>query len=185
VRLRIGKILGARYFIFGTYTIIGPQAELTARMDSVEAGQIAEADSVSGDAQHLRDLSLQLAGKFLRPLDRFVAEQELHPPIRWQTATYCGGFFQPGFGRRTGGTVSDRDRSVHPRADALSRLPASPNRTGEVLGIGGPDRAVAIDAVMSVSFAIAGEPHHSSPSVELAAPRFGNSAAPASMFAAE
>jgi hypothetical protein len=50
-------------------------------LDSVETGQIVEADSVSGEAEHLRDLSRQLAGNFLRPLDRFVAEQELHPSI--------------------------------------------------------------------------------------------------------
>ena len=80
-RLRIGKILGAKYFIFGTYTIVGGQAALTARMDSVETGQIVQADSVSGDEGDMRELSQQLAAKFLKPLDQVVAEQEMHPPV--------------------------------------------------------------------------------------------------------
>jgi TolB-like protein len=79
-RLRVGKILGAKYFIFGSYTIVGQQAALTARMDSVETGLIVEADSVSGEKDNLRELSQRLAGEFLRPLDRSVADQELRPP---------------------------------------------------------------------------------------------------------
>jgi tetratricopeptide (TPR) repeat protein len=80
-RLRVGRILGAKYFIFGTYTIVGGEAALTARMDSVETGQILEADSVSGDERDMRELSQQLAGKFLQPLDQVVAEQEMHRPV--------------------------------------------------------------------------------------------------------
>jgi TolB-like protein len=79
-RMHVGSILGAKYFIFGTYTIAGGQAALTARMDLVETGQIVQADSVSGDEANMRELSQQLAAKFLQPLDRVVAEQELHPP---------------------------------------------------------------------------------------------------------
>jgi hypothetical protein len=44
-RIQVGKLLGAKYFIFGTYTIVGRQAALTVRMDSVDTGQIVEADS--------------------------------------------------------------------------------------------------------------------------------------------
>jgi TolB-like protein len=79
-RMRVGSILGAKYFIFGTYTIAGTQAVLTARMDSVETGQIVEAESVAGDEGDMRALSQQLAAKFLQPLDQMVAQQELHPP---------------------------------------------------------------------------------------------------------
>lgn len=39
-RLRVGKILGAKCFIFGTYTIVGDQAALAARMDAVETCQL-------------------------------------------------------------------------------------------------------------------------------------------------
>jgi TolB-like protein len=78
-RVQVGKILGAKYFIFGTYTIVGGQVALAARMDLVETGQIVQADSVSGNESDMRQLSQQLAAKFLRPLDRVVAEQELHP----------------------------------------------------------------------------------------------------------
>ena len=80
-RLRVGRVLGAKYFIFGTYTIAGGQAALTARMDLVETGQIVQADSMSGDALDMRELSQQLAAKFLRPLDQIVAEQEAHVPV--------------------------------------------------------------------------------------------------------
>jgi TolB-like protein len=77
-RLRVGKIIGAKYFIFGTYTIVGGEAALTARMVEVETGQIIEADSVGGNANDLRMLSMQLAVKFLRPLDQIVADREAH-----------------------------------------------------------------------------------------------------------
>jgi tetratricopeptide (TPR) repeat protein len=77
-RLRVGKILGARYFIFGTYTIVGDDAALTARMDAVETGQIVESKSVNGNESDLRTLSEQLAAKFLSPLDQVVAARELH-----------------------------------------------------------------------------------------------------------
>jgi TolB-like protein len=75
-RLRVGKIIGARYFIFGTYTIVGNEAALTARMVEVETGQILVADSVGGKANDIRLLSMQLAAKFLRPLDQVVADRE-------------------------------------------------------------------------------------------------------------
>jgi len=78
-RLRVGKIVGAKYFIYGTYNIIGQEAVLSDRIFSVETGQDIEADSIAGDKQHLRELSQQLAGKFLRPIDQVVAEQEMHP----------------------------------------------------------------------------------------------------------
>jgi TolB-like protein len=75
-RLRVGKILGAKYFIFGTYNIVGDQAALTARMDSVETGQILISKSVFGTRNEMRTLSQQLAVDFLRPLDGIVAKEE-------------------------------------------------------------------------------------------------------------
>jgi curli biogenesis system outer membrane secretion channel CsgG len=77
-RLRVGKIIGARNFIFGTYTIIGDEAALTARMVDVETGQILAADSVSGKPNELPTLSMQLAVNFLRPLDQTIADREAH-----------------------------------------------------------------------------------------------------------
>jgi TolB-like protein len=77
-RLRVGKIIGAKYFIFGTYTIIGDEAALTARMVEVETGQILAADSASGKPNNLPALSMQLAINFLRPLDQTVADREAH-----------------------------------------------------------------------------------------------------------
>jgi TolB-like protein len=77
-RLRIGRIIGAKYFVFGTYTIVGDEAALTARMVDVETGQIVEADSVAGKPNDLPILSMQLAVKFLGPLDQVVADREAH-----------------------------------------------------------------------------------------------------------
>jgi TolB-like protein len=75
-RMRVGKILGARYFIFGTYTIVGGGAALTARMDSVETGQIIEAKSVSGNTEQMRGLSQNLAADFLASLNQTAAFKE-------------------------------------------------------------------------------------------------------------
>ncbi|MGH7987674.1 MAG: CsgG/HfaB family protein [Candidatus Binataceae bacterium] len=80
-RLRVGKIIGAKYFIFGTYTIVANQAVLTARMDDVETGQIVQTSSVSGSAQQMAALARQLAVAFLTPLDRIVAQREEHETI--------------------------------------------------------------------------------------------------------
>ncbi|MGH8014222.1 MAG: CsgG/HfaB family protein [Candidatus Binataceae bacterium] len=77
-RLRVGKIIGAKYFIFGTYTIVASQAVLTARMDDVETGQIVQTSSVSGSAQNMPTLARRLAVAFLTPLDRIVAQRERH-----------------------------------------------------------------------------------------------------------
>jgi TolB-like protein len=120
-RVQVGKILGAKYFIFGTYTIVGGQAALTARMDWVETGQIVQADSVSGDEADMRELSQQLAAKFLRPLDQVVAEQEMHPPV------HAGGppaealqYFSRGIGYEKSG---DYDRSIDMFTRALTIYP--------------------------------------------------------------
>ncbi len=81
-RLRVGRIAGAKYFVFGTYTIVGGTAALTARMDSVETGQIIDSRSVSGPPDDMRKLSRQLSVAFLAPIDSILAEQEAHeaPP---------------------------------------------------------------------------------------------------------
>ena len=120
-RLYVGKILGAKYFIFGTYTIAGGQAALTARMDLVETGQIVQADSVSGNEGDMRELSQQLAAKFLRPVDQIVAEQEMHPPV------HAGGpppeallYFGQGIGYEKSG---DYDRAIDMFTRALTIYP--------------------------------------------------------------
>ncbi len=129
-RVQVGKLLGAKYFIFGTYTIVGRQAALTARMDSVETGQIVEANRVSGDEYDLRELSQQLAGKFLGPLDQFVAEQELHPTVRaGRPPPDALGYFNQGLAYEHTGEYNQaidmftRALTIYPRyADARSEL---------------------------------------------------------------
>jgi len=75
-RLRVGRILRAKYFVFGNYTIVAGAAALTARMDSVETGEIVESRSVRGPEDNLRELSRQLSVVFLRPIDTLVAQRE-------------------------------------------------------------------------------------------------------------
>lgn len=75
-RLRVGRIMGANFFIFGTYTILGDSVMLTARMDDVETGQIVKSDQVGGKADDMRLLSRKLSIAFLRGLDQRLAEQE-------------------------------------------------------------------------------------------------------------
>jgi len=129
-RLYVGKILGAKYFIFGTYTIAGGQAALTARMDLVETGQIVQADSVSGNEGDMRELSQQLAAKFLRPVDQIVAEQEMHPPV------HAGGpppeallYFGQGIGYEKSG---DYDRAIDMFTRALTIYPHYADARGEL-----------------------------------------------------
>ncbi len=86
-RLRVGSIVGAKYFIFGTYTIVGATAALTARMDSVETGEIVQSRSVTGNSEDLRELSRQLSVAFLRPIDRVVAEREAHQTLAQDAET--------------------------------------------------------------------------------------------------
>jgi len=75
-RLHLGRILGANYFIFGTYTILGNTAFLTARLDNVETGQVVKSDKREGSEAEMRSLSRQLSIVFLRELDLRLAEQE-------------------------------------------------------------------------------------------------------------
>jgi curli biogenesis system outer membrane secretion channel CsgG len=120
-RLRIGKIVGAKYFIFGTYTIIGNQAALTARMDDVETGQIIKSSSVNGNAQHMPELAQQLAVSFLTPLDRIVAMRELNdshsagePPQNART------FYEQGLALESSGKY---DQAIDMYTHALTVFP--------------------------------------------------------------
>jgi TolB-like protein len=129
-RVQVGKILGAKYFIFGTYTIAGGQAALTARIDSVETGKILQADSVSGNERDMRELSQRLAAKFLRPIDQIVAEQEMHPPV------HVGGpppeallYFGQGIGYEKSG---DYDRAIDMFTRALTIYPHYADARGEL-----------------------------------------------------
>jgi tetratricopeptide (TPR) repeat protein len=75
-RLRVGRIIGANFFIFGTYTIIGDSTMLTARLDDVETGQIVKSEQVAGKVDEMRPLSRKLSIAFLRGLDARLAGQE-------------------------------------------------------------------------------------------------------------
>lgn len=75
-RLRIGRIIGANFFIFGTYTILGDQVILVARMDDVETSQIVKAEQEAGKIDEMRLLSRKLSVAFLQGLDQRLAERE-------------------------------------------------------------------------------------------------------------
>jgi len=120
-RLRIGKILGARYFIFGTYTIAGDNAALTARMDSVETRQIVKSSSVAGKKQDLRTLSQDLAVDFLRPIDQVVADAEARrTPLSTGPPAQARSYFEQGLIDEQKG---DYNRAVDSYAQALAVYP--------------------------------------------------------------
>jgi TolB-like protein len=120
-RLRVGKILGAKYFIFGTYTIVGDQAALTARMDAVETGQIVESKSTTGKEYDMRTLSEQLAADFLTPLDQVVAAQEVRSaPLSGGPPASARGFFDKGLVYER---QSDYQRAIERYTQALSVYP--------------------------------------------------------------
>jgi TolB-like protein len=120
-RLRVGKILGAKYFIFGTYTIVGDQAALTARMDAVDTGLIVESKSVNGRESDMRTLSEQLAAAFLSPLDEVVAARELRSaPLSSGPSASARGFFDQGLVYEEKG---DYPRAIDLYTQALSVYP--------------------------------------------------------------
>jgi len=120
-RLRIGRILGAKYFIFGTYTIVGDQAALTARMDAVETGQIIESRSATGKESELRALSQHLAADFLHPLDQVVAEREAHSvPLSAGPPPKARNFFDQGLAYERQG---DYQKAIDFYTQALSLYP--------------------------------------------------------------
>ncbi|MGH7931692.1 MAG: CsgG/HfaB family protein [Candidatus Binataceae bacterium] len=120
-RLRIGKIVGAKYFIFGTYTIVGGEAALTARMDSVETGQIIESRSITGQDSVMPELARQLAIAFLTPLDRIVAEREQHlPPERGGPPASAQRYFAEGLSLEQQGQY---DRAIDMYTKALTAFP--------------------------------------------------------------
>jgi TolB-like protein len=129
-RVRVGKILGAKYFIFGTYTIAGGQAALTARMDLVETGEIMQADSISGNESDMPELAQQLAGKFLSPLDRLVAERELHPTLSTAGPPAAAvHYFSQGIEQERAGNY---DRAIDMFTRALAIYPQYPDAHAEL-----------------------------------------------------
>lgn len=76
-RLRLGRLLGADLFIFGTYTIIGDVSSLTARITDVETGRVLKAEHVSGPSKDMRFVSRSLSIQLLKRLDAKLARQQL------------------------------------------------------------------------------------------------------------
>jgi TolB-like protein len=64
-RLRLGRLLGADYFVFGSYLLIGDQLLVSAHIVSVESGLIVKAVDVDGDKVKLETVVNRLAVKLL------------------------------------------------------------------------------------------------------------------------
>jgi curli biogenesis system outer membrane secretion channel CsgG len=52
-RIRLGKISGARYMIFGSALSVGPMTRLDVRLVSVETSQVVSSFEISGEASRL------------------------------------------------------------------------------------------------------------------------------------
>ncbi len=63
---RVGKIVGARYLIVGSFQVFEGQMRLNARMIRVETGEIAQAQTLTGPAADALKLTDRAAQEFLR-----------------------------------------------------------------------------------------------------------------------
>lgn len=73
-QLRLGRIVGAQLFVFGTYTILpGDSVILTARMVEVETGRVLKSEKIAGTLDDMGNLSRQLALLMVRGLDEQLA----------------------------------------------------------------------------------------------------------------
>jgi len=92
--LPLGRILGAKYYIFGTYTIKGDQVAISMWVDSTETGQVLESKSVSDNMQNLVLATQKLAVSFLNEFDQAVAEHTKYPasPIARRTTVAVADF---------------------------------------------------------------------------------------------
>lgn len=69
-RLRLGRFLGADYFVFGSYLQAGDQLLISAHLVSVESGMIIKASDADGPRTQVAETVRRLATKLIVGLDR-------------------------------------------------------------------------------------------------------------------
>jgi len=61
--LRIGRLLGARSIVFGSFVVLGEEVRIDARLVNVETSETMLAESISGTSDQFLQLEKQLAGR--------------------------------------------------------------------------------------------------------------------------
>ncbi len=61
--IRVGKLLGARSVVFGSFVVIGEQVRIDARVVNVETSETMLAESISGTSDQFLQLEKKLADK--------------------------------------------------------------------------------------------------------------------------
>lgn len=90
---KIGKIVGARYAVMGSFIDLYGDFRVDVRVVNVETSEIIKTEKVSMQREHLFDLVRSLAGALnkdlnLPPLSRQVSEQRMSRQIPTEALTY-------------------------------------------------------------------------------------------------
>jgi TolB-like protein len=64
-KLRLGRFLGADYFVFGSYLYVGNQVLISAHLVNTQSGLIVKAADMDGDKQQVQSVVNRLAIKLL------------------------------------------------------------------------------------------------------------------------
>jgi TolB-like protein len=67
--VQIGKLVGARYVVLGSFTDLFGQFRMDARVVDTETGDILESESVRDRREKIYDLLVDLAGKIIHDID--------------------------------------------------------------------------------------------------------------------
>lgn len=67
--VQIGKLIGARYVVLGSFTDLFGQFRMDARVVDTETGDILESESVRDRREKIYDLLVDLAGKIIDDID--------------------------------------------------------------------------------------------------------------------
>ena len=65
---RVGKLIGAKYLIIGSFQVLEGQIRINCRLIRVETGEIVQAQTLTGKAAEALQLPDRLAGMFLKQL---------------------------------------------------------------------------------------------------------------------
>jgi tetratricopeptide (TPR) repeat protein len=90
---KIGKIVGARYAVMGSFIDLYGDFRVDVRVVNVETSEIIKTEKVQMQREHLFDLVRNLAGALnkdlnLPPLSRQVSEQRMSRQIPTEALTY-------------------------------------------------------------------------------------------------
>jgi len=68
-QIKVGRLLGAKFMLFGTLTVVRDRLRIDAHLVEVETGRLVKAAAVEGRPDSLAEPVAELAGKLLKSLD--------------------------------------------------------------------------------------------------------------------